>query len=432
MNPRIVARDERSDASSEQNVPFSMPARQRAAIIAGAVALVVLAAAFFFRSPWGDLLERRTVTRATVGSRPLNILVIANNARGVTANDPLGLGTAAGQADVMMVLHIDPLQRGIWAIPIPRDALIAQPHWRNPVPKIKTLFFLGDQETPPDGPQLTEKAVSRLIGLPVDGYVAMNFAGFSKAVDLIGGLDVDVRERLYDPANSGADFQPGMHHMDGAQVLAYVRVRQNDAGNAYRVNDFQRMDAEVEVVSLLRAKLLSPRELSSLPSFVAKMAPDVATDLSHDRLVKLAVATMGVDFTKVPIDTLADSMMLSDAAIAGVNAEGALDGAYYDVLDPRDVCYRLRRFGARGCSSGLPSASPASGISVAVYGPASTVKLLRTHGFSHASQVGGGGGEAVVVYPAADPATGWDLARILGGGYTVEPGAAAGTAIIRQ
>ena len=406
--------------------------RSRWPTILAAIGVMAIAVALFLKTPWGDYFQRKTTSALTVGARPMNVLVIANNARGVAANDPLGLGTAAGQADVLMVLHIDPLERGIWAIPIPRDALVAQPHWRNPVPKIKTLFFLGDQESPPDGPQVTARAVSALIGLPIDGYLAMNFAGFSRAVDLVGGLDVYVRERMYDPANSGADFTPGMHHMNGAQVLAYVRVRQNDAGNGYRVNDFQRMDAEVEVVSLLRAKLLSPKDVASLPGYVAKLAPDVATDLSRDRLVQLAVATVGVDFTKVPIDTIDDSMTLAPANIPGVDAEGSIYGASYDVLDGRDVCRRLARFGARGCSTGLPAPKAAGGVAVDVYGSSALVKRLRLHGYRRARLSGGPTGEAVVEYADGDPGTGWALARILGEGATVEPGAPPGSAIVRE
>jgi len=94
-----------------------------------------------------------TITaRLALGSAPLNLLLIANNARGVAADQPLGLGNAAGQADTIILAHIDPASHTIYAIPIPRDALIAQPGWNDLVPKIKTLFFMGDQESPPKGP----------------------------------------------------------------------------------------------------------------------------------------------------------------------------------------------------------------------------------------------------------------------------------------
>lgn len=399
--------------------------RRLAAFLLGSLVVVVAALFGFLHTPWGDYAARRVTTELTVGDHPVNLLVIANNARGVAANRPLGLGSAAGQADVLLVLHVDPMQRGIWAITIPRDALVAQPGWHNPIPKIKTLFFMGDQETPPIGPELTTRAVSALIGLPIDGYLAVNFAGFKAAVDFLGGLDVDVRERLYDPVNSGADFRPGLQHMNGAQVLAFVRIRQNDAGNSYRVNDYQRMDAEVQILSLLRARLLDPKSVAlTLPRFVAHMSPDIATNLSDERLVRLGFAMVGVSVTEVSLDTLNDSMLLTSAAIPGVNAEGAIEGASYDVLDPVAICRRLARFGASGCTTGLPTPQPPSKVALTVYGSKALIERLREHGYSQVTLVSDPTGEKLVIYPPQDPAAGWSVARLLagGGGVTVEPG----------
>lgn len=396
--------------------------RPAAFVVAAIIALVALGIGVL-HTPLGDYAARRLTTQFTVGDRPLNLLVIANNARNVAADHPLGLGTAAGQADVLVVLHVDPMERGIWAITIPRDALVAQPGWHNPIPKIKTLFFMGDQETPPIGPELTMKAVAALTGLPIDGYLAMNFAGFEEAVNFIGGLDVRVPERIYDPTFSHADFRPGLQHMNGAQVLAFVRVRQNDAGNAYRVNDYQRMDAEVQVLSLLRAKLFDPRNVASLlPRFAAHMRPDIATDLTDDRLLKVGFAMVGVPITQVSIDTLNDSMTLAAAHLPGVDADNAIEGASYDVLDSGTVCRLLKRFGAEGCSTGLPPARPADQVPVVLYGTRSLEKALQRNGYSHIRLVRGPTGQSRVVYPPADPASGWAIARILGGGgVTVEP-----------
>lgn len=293
--------------------------------------------------------------RLSMGARPMNILVVANNARGVAANDPLGLGTAAGQADVIILARVDPKAHTIYAITIPRDALIAQPQWHNTVPKIKTLFFMGDQLAPPRGPEDLAAAVASLTGLPVDGYLVANFAGFKEAVDLVGGLTIDVKARIYDPVNSHADFEPGIQHMNGAQTLAFVRVRQNAAGNTYRVNDYQRMQAEVEVLGLLRNKLLDPAHVSALlPKFIARMRHNIATNLSQETLVRVGVAMAGAPVYQVPLGSPTDSMVLARAHVAGLNREGLIDEAEYDVLDPSDVRQHLAQFGARASNSGLP------------------------------------------------------------------------------
>jgi len=401
-----------------------MPRIAASIIVLGIVALAVIA---FMRQPVGDYFVRRVTTRLTVGDAPLNLLVIANNARNVPANQPLGLGTAAGQADVILVLHVDPMQRGIWAITIPRDALVAQPHWHNPIPKIKTLFFMGNQETPQTGPQETAHAVSALTGLPINGYLVANFAGFRDAVDFLGGIDVNVRQRLYDPQNSHADFQPGPQHMNGAQALAFVRIRQNQVGNDYRINDFQRMNAEVQVLSLIRAKLFDPKNAALLlPRFVAHMRPDIATNLSQEQLLRVGLAMVGVSITEVPLATINDSMQLASASIPGINADGAITGASYDVLDPRDVCRRLQHFGARNCTTGLPPQSLGE-ISVRVHGTQRLAARLRKLGFRHITVVGAPTGEARIVYTEGNAWGAWTAARVIGGGaVTVEPGASPG------
>ena len=355
--------------------------------------------------------------RLTMGVHPLNVLLIANNARGVTADNPLGLGSAAGQADVIVLAHLDPAAHTIYAITIPRDALIAQPRWHNTVPKIKTLFFMGDEERPPHGPQYLAKAVSDLTGLPVDGYVAMNFAGFKKAVDLVGGLTINVKARIYDPQNSHADFQPGAQHMDGAQALAFIRVRQNQAGNSYRVNDYQRMQAEVEVLGLLRNKLLDPLHAATLvPQFVVRMKQDIATNLPQDKLVRVGIAMAGAPVYQVPIGSIEDSMVLAPAAIAGINKEGRIDEAAYDVLDSERIQKQLAQFGAHASYTGLPSPPRPESVRVRLYGSNHLALHLEHLGFQHVKRVSGSTGSNEVIYPAADPASGWLVARALGTG----------------
>ena len=285
------------------------------------------------------------------------------------------------------------------------------------MPKIKTLFFMGDQETPPNGPRYLEQAVSALTGLPIDGYIVANFAAFRDAVDLVGGLTVDVKARLYDPQNSGADFQPGIQHMNGAQVLAFVRVRQNQAGNSYRVNDFQRMEAEVEVLGLLRNKLLNPATATALlPNFVKHMKHDVATNLSQDRLVRMGIAMAGAPVYQVPLGSIADSMVLAPADVPGVDAEGRIDEDYYDVLDPDEVCRHLAEFGASGCTTGLAPLPDPSDIAVTLYGTRHLALHLSHLGFTHVTLAGGPTGEGRVVFPSASPGMGWQVARGVGGG----------------
>lgn len=397
--------------------------KRRKLILGIAIAAAVCIALATFATQAGRQYASGIAARLTMGSQAVNVLVIANNARDVKATDPLGLGSAAGQADVILLAHISPGDHTIYAITIPRDTIVAQPHWNDPVPKIKTLFFMGDQETPPHGPRYLEQAVSALTGLPIDGYIVANFAAFRDAVDLVGGLTVDVKARLYDPQNSGADFRPGVQHMNGAQVLAFVRVRQNQAGNSYRINDFERMQAEVQVLGLLRNKLLNPGTAAMLlPTFVRRMKHDVATNLSQDRLVRIGIAMAGAPVYQVPLGSISDSMVLAPATVPGANAEGRIDEDYYDVLDADDVCRHLAEFGASGCTTGFTLPAPAD-ITVTLYGTKHLALHLNHLVFAHVKLAGGSTGADRVVYPAGSPEMGWQVARAASdGNVLVEPG----------
>jgi len=403
-------------------------ARRRLAVAAVLMGVAVLGA-FALRhrlARAGGEVVGTIAARATLGTHPVNVLVVANNARGVRADDPLGLGTAAGQADVILVAHLDPASHRIYAITVPRDTLVAQPGWDDPEPKIKTLFFMGDQEAPPRGPAILERAVAKLTGLPIDGYLVANFAGFEDAVDQVGGLTIDVKQRIYDPRHSGADFHAGVQHMNGAQVLAFIRVRQNQAGNDYRVNDFQRMQAEVQVLGLLRDAVLDPAKVAAvLPRFVAKMKKDVATDLPEDELVRLGIAMAGAPVYQVPLGSLEDSMALAPTALPGVNAKGLLGGDYYDVLSPREISARLAAFGSSGSSTGLPDLPEPASVPVTLHGSAHLALHLEHLGFKHLARASGpsGGDPTRVIYPHGKPEWGWVVARAIGDGDEyVQPG----------
>jgi LCP family protein required for cell wall assembly len=400
------------------------PRPSRFILVAACVAIALVVAGVLLSYRPIQQYTGRIAARVTLGSRPMNILLIANNARDLPANEPLGLGTAAGQADVILLARLEPAKHAIYAITIPRDALVAQPQWRNTVPKIKTLFFMGDQEQPPHGPEYLMHAVSKLTGLPIDGYVAANFSGFERAIDLVGGLDIDVKERLYDPQNSHADFQPGLQHMNGSQVLAFIRVRQNEAGNSYRVNDYQRMQAEVQVLGLLRDKLLDPlHAMQRVPMFVEKMKGDVATDLSQDRLARLGVAMAGAPVFQVPLGSIADSMTLAPATIPGINKEGRIDGASYDVLDRLQVQQQLAQFGSTSSSLGLPDPPAANQLRIQLYGDKHMALHLEHLGYRRVRRMGAATGENMVIYPSTLPAAGWMIARALGtGNVYVTPG----------
>lgn len=350
----------------------------------------------------------------TGNSQPINILLIANNARDAT--NPLSLGSAGGQADILLVAHIDPSKHEVTLISVPRDTLIALPEWEIPIPKIKSVFTLGLEQSPEKGPELAMQAVSKMTGLSIHDYIVTDFQGFVDAINAVGGIEIDVPARLYDPEHSGVDLQPGRQILNGEQALAYIRVRQNQAGNNFRVNDFQRQDAEIQVLEILKQKLLdSTANPAQIQRLVEVWKKDIATNINPSRLVGIGMEVAGAKVQKITLGSMSDSMNLADAPAPNFNKENYITGAYYDVLDPKEITEKLAPLGSVGSDLGLPPLPDPGNVPVVVYGSQAIVDELEKKGFQVTYAGPADNIDRVsIYYPNGHMSWGWAVARALG------------------
>jgi LCP family protein required for cell wall assembly len=112
-------------------------------------------------------------------------------------------------------------------------------------------------------------AVQELTGVRLDGMAVVVLAGFVTLVDALGGLTIDVPERLYDrnyPLEDGSghivvDIAPGRHHFDGRMALAYARSRHQDS-------DYGRMGRQQQVLVALRSQLRPCRLVPQIPALL--------------------------------------------------------------------------------------------------------------------------------------------------------------------
>jgi len=358
------------------------------------------------------------------GMKPLgvtNILLVGNNARNPVT--PLDIGTqGGGQADIMILVHIDPKAKEVTLISIPRDLLFAMPNENNPIPKIKTSFFIGATQKPNEAAQMTVAAVEKFTGMPIQYWVVTDFQGFEDAINAVGGVRVDVPGRIYDPLHSQANLYPGWQTLDGAQALAFVRVRQNTVSSAGS-NDFVRDDDQAVVLSALKDKLLNKKsDLSHIGPLIQTWTKDVRTNMSYDTLVKVAMAVQGDKMQHMNLAGPKDSMLLADAPAPGLNRQGVITGAYYDVVNPAQVYRILRPYGSTGSWTGYTLPSPVT-VTVDVNAPASVAAELRRAGFS-VTEIGSGTGSRIIVsYPPGQMTWGMAVGQALGSGdELVQPG----------
>ena len=135
-----------------------------------------------------------------------------------------------------------------------------------------------------------------MVGVPLDGFIAVDLQGFVSLVDAVGGLWINVPSAVYDghyPLVNGTGYiaisiPAGCHHFAGDEALAYARSRHQDS-------DYGRMGRQQSVLIALR-KQLNPLELlSRAPDLLSLAKDDLWTTLSLDDLAGIAALAYRVD-----------------------------------------------------------------------------------------------------------------------------------------
>ncbi|HEX3621862.1 MAG TPA: LCP family protein [Acidimicrobiales bacterium] len=154
---------------------------------------------------------------------PMNVLLVGSDSRADTTGDIADAtgkgdaGTAGQRSDTIMVLHIDPNQGRAAILSIPRDFYVPIGPTGNK-DKINASFSIG-------GPELLIATIKQSLGIEINHYVEVDFEGFSRIVDTIGGMNVYVDAPARD-SMTGLDLPvAGCNKVDGYQALAFVRSR---------------------------------------------------------------------------------------------------------------------------------------------------------------------------------------------------------------
>lgn len=230
----------------------------------------------------------------------LNILLVgADRRQGLTREQQnrLHLGRAEGQrSDTMMLVHINREHDQISVVSLPRDSWVNVPRYGQR--KINSAYTLG-------GPKLAMETVKQNTGMQLDHYVEVNFLGFLKVVDALGGVEVCVPKPIQDSA-SGLNLRAGKQLLGGAEALGYVRAR-----HIYSNQDLGRIDAQQRFMASMLTRATSTSTLSNpvkLTRFLDAALASVRTDegLTAETMRELgnqlrSVSPDDVSFSTVPI-----------------------------------------------------------------------------------------------------------------------------------
>ncbi|MEU6234139.1 LCP family protein [Kitasatospora sp. NPDC047058] len=184
---------------------------------------------------------------ATDGS--FNVLVLGSDSRnGLNGRLAGGDTGETARSDTAMVVHVNQDHSRAEVVSIPRDTLVTRPECTDakglPTPVAKRAMYNSAYET--GGAACAVKTTELLTGLRMDHYVEIDFEGFARVVDALGGATVTTTVPIHDQ-DSGLDLAAGEHHLDGKQALAFVRTR-HGVGDG---SDLGRIELQKQMVKSL-------------------------------------------------------------------------------------------------------------------------------------------------------------------------------------
>jgi LCP family protein required for cell wall assembly len=285
-------------------ISASRRARQRRALLVASgvmSALIMLVAG----SAWGltsyinsHLGRLDAGTSGTPGSGPLNIVVAGLDERtGLTPHQQalLHVGASQGETDTdtLMLVHVPADHRYLRVISLPRDSWVNIPgHGMN---KINAALGIG-------GPQLMVQTIEQLTGLTVNDYVEVNFLGFVKVIDALGGVNICLPYAVNDPY-SGLHMSAGEHHVNGITALEFARDR-----HSFPASDLTRIQDQQQLISTALSEGISSGMLANpirLEQFLSSVSAAIKVDQGFN-VVRLADELRGISpgdvtFTTVPL-----------------------------------------------------------------------------------------------------------------------------------
>ena len=182
-----------------------------------------------------------------------------------------------GRSDTLMIATLDPDKNQAALLSVPRDTRVKiKGHGFD---KINAAYAYG-------GRKLTQETIESLLNTHIDHYIKIMIHGFTKIIDALGGIDIDVEKRMYyeDPwdDNGGLviDLQPGLQHLNGKTAIQYVRYRDGEG-------DISRINRQQKFMKAFLAQAISPSILPKLPDILSNISSAIQTNMPLSEMIAL-------------------------------------------------------------------------------------------------------------------------------------------------
>ncbi|MFC5404569.1 LCP family protein [Cohnella soli] len=257
------------------------------------------------------------------GSERVNVLLMGGDERGLRKGE-------VARSDSMLVVSFDPASKKIHLFSVLRDTYVDIPgHKSN---RVNTAITFG-------GPELAMKTIGNMTGLDIQYYVYVDFQGFIKLVDALGGIDFYVEKDMkYSDAADGhvydIDLKKGQQHLDGEHALQYVRFRHD------KMSDFTRTERQRDFLKAVANKLQTGWNLIKLPDILGEVTPFMESNMSAMDMLKLAslgYKSHQAGSVQLPPMELLEDRDVGGSSVLGIRNEDALKGYVQETLGKDDT-----------------------------------------------------------------------------------------------
>ena len=316
VDRRTLQRARRKAAKKAKRSRRRWPRRLLIAVIVLALLVVGLGAGTYVYANYRfhqikKIHAPHLVTQAPPG-QPFNILLVGSDSRSFvkTAKEVTEFGTPTVQggqrSDVIIVARFVPATKEVWMMSIPRDLWVDIPGNGNSsgTNRINAAFNTG--------PDLLIETIEKVLGIPINHYVAVNFTGFQAMVNALGGITMNFPDPVKDSYSGLNVTETGCQPVDGATALELVRARhlyyqQTGEWKYDGLSDFsriQRQDAFFRaVLTKLSRVTLDPITINNfIGAAVSNMTID--TTLSEGDLISIAEQFHGLSQSNLHTETL--------------------------------------------------------------------------------------------------------------------------------
>ncbi|MFD0685023.1 LCP family protein [Actinomadura fibrosa] len=242
-------------------------------------------------------------------NKSLNILLIGSDTReGDNARYGAAAGLTGARSDTAILLHLSPNRDQAIGISFPRDSMVKIPECKKAKGgTVPAQFGMLNSAFAYAGPTCTWKMLESLTGIHIDHFVQVDFSGFKRMVDTLGGVEICVDKPVDDP-RAELHLKAGKQTVKGEQALGYVRARYSlgDGSDLERIERQQKFMASVVDKATSGSVLSDPaKTYKFLKAATKSMTTDDDLDLSTMR--KLADGLKGmsagqVRFVTVPVE----------------------------------------------------------------------------------------------------------------------------------